>query len=97
MIQSLAKGKNIIVVGHQPYISSAANRQPTQNESTKITLGYIGSDNDSNTDAINQFLEIVWERFKDNKNLSLKIAGNVSDRIDEHLRYANVKLSGTRH
>ena len=94
-IESLTPDKNVIVVGHQPYLASTNHRPSPRQESAKLSLGYIGSDNDSNTDAINQFLDLVWKHFKDDVNLTLTIAGNVSERIiDEYRQFKNVKILG---
>ena len=94
LIESMTADNNVIVVGHSPHVTSAKNCSFPSQQSVKLTLGYIASDNDSNTDAINQFLELVWKRFKDEKNLSLTIAGNVIQRVAENLRFSNVKLLG---
>ena len=92
-IQALTTEKSIIVVGHQPHVEPVTDRPPPA-KSAKLTLGYLGSDNDSNTDAINQFLKLVWSHFKDNENLTLTIAGQVCERVAENLRFSNVNLLG---
>ena len=92
-IQALATGKNVIVVGHQPHVDPTVNR-PSNPKPAKLTLGYLGSDNDSNTDSINQFLTLVWTHFKNKTDIVLTIAGKVSERVAENLRFSNVNLMG---
>ncbi len=89
---ALVDDKPIIVVGHQPQTPVHCRKIPTK--TARLTLGYLGSDNDSNADAINNFLENVWQQFADQSRLRLCVAGSVTDRVEMNLRFGNVRLLG---
>jgi len=91
-IEQMAPDSKVIVAGHQPHGTATANSQPANpnRELGKLTIGYLGSANASNVDAINHFLDEVWRQQKDASDIRLVIAGNVSDQVLEDLRFDNV-------
>lgn len=91
-MKAMVPEKSVIVVAHQPAVVSVDAALPRS--SGELTFGYLGSDNDSNVDAINEFLDVVWRQFNEAENLRLCVAGKVADRVAENFRFENVQLLG---
>ena len=94
VLKTMAPESAVIVVGHQTLVADEMDAK-TQNDSEVITIGYLGSNNASNVDAINQFLDIVWRNFQDDPRGQLVLAGSASDEVPASLRFQNVTCLGS--
>ena len=71
----------VIVAGHLPLPVTPAAAVPKAKKG--ITLGYLGSANASNLDAITRFLEQAWPQVANLPGVELVIAGSICDSIDQ--------------
>ena len=101
--RNMLPSQNVIVVGHHPVDAdevaaggpnSQFKRESKSNASQPFTLGYLGSNNASNVDAISGFLKTVWSQFKDDDAVELLIAGDVCDGISWESQFSNVRRLG---
>jgi hypothetical protein len=92
-LKTMAPEKDVIVVGHQAMITDAVGKT-TQKDSDRLVMGYLGSGNASNVDAVNEFLDVVWRKFENDPRVGLVLAGNASNTVPSNLRFKNVKLLG---
>lgn len=99
LFREMAPRCQTIVCGHagQPVRESDSRQRP----SGQLTVGYVGSANASNADAIQSFLEQVWRRLQDSNvddEIELVIAGSICEWIAEQKfgadRLTNVQLLG---
>ena len=91
--EEMAPGNAVIVVGHHALGTAAPDTQGL-NDPESFTLGYLGSSNASNVDAVNNFLDVVWRDFQREPRIKLVLAGKVSDGVIPELRFANVEMLG---
>ena len=89
----MASQSTVIVVGHQTIAADAIDFK-TEHVSEILTLGYLGSKNASNVDAINQFLDVVWRNFQNDPRVRLVLAGDASGEVLPSLRFKNLQLLG---
>ena len=62
LFQQMAPHAKTIVCGYMPQVATLPQLQPHSNES--LSIGYLGSTNDSNAQAIENFLDNVWQPLK---------------------------------
>lgn len=91
--QKMVPDSSVVVVGHQPLVAESIDVGPPK-DSDVLTIGYLGSSNASNVDAVNGFLDAVWRTFEDQSRIRLVVAGDASDKVLSELRFKNVKLLG---
>ena len=83
----------VIVVGHHALEPPKFDHKRPEDPEI-FTLGYLGSSNASNVDAVNKFLDVVWRNFQDEPQIRLVLAGKVSDDVIPELRFENVEMLG---
>lgn len=91
--EKMAPESSVIVVGHHTFDVAEINSK-TLNDSGVFRIGYLGSSNASNVDAVKDFLDVVWRNFQDEPRIGLVLAGNASNEVDSDLRFRNVELLG---
>ena len=97
--EKMVPSSAVVVVGHQtlveqPALDATASDAETENANEVFTLGYLGSGNASNVDAVSNFLDVVWRNFQDEPRIKLVLAGNACDEVVSDLRFGNVTLLG---
>ncbi len=91
--KTMAPQSAVVVVGHQTFEAAPIDAK-TLNDQEVFTLGYLGSSNASNVDAVNEFLDVVWRKFQNESRVKLILAGNASNELDSDLCFENVSLLG---
>jgi len=91
--KEMAGQNRVIVVGHQTLGADAIDSKKL-NDLAVFTIGYLGSSNASNVDAVNEFLDVVWRTFQDEPRIRLVLAGNASNEVLSGFRFNNVKVLG---
>ena len=88
MVQSEAK---VIVAGYPTHVEDPISLKKTL--SAEYTLGYFGSDNPSNTQAITWFLQQVWPKLvASHPQATMLIAGTVCNSLQTATATANVNF-----
>ena len=88
MVQSEAK---VIVAGYPTHVAAPVSLKKTLN--AEYTLGYFGSDNPSNTQAITWFLKEVWPKLVASyPQANMLIAGAVCNSLQASTATANVSF-----
>jgi glycosyltransferase involved in cell wall biosynthesis len=76
---------DVILVGHPSDTDHPASADETL--AAPVTLGYFGSDNPSNQQALQWFFRNVWPGLRDaSPDLTILVAGTVCDSLDESVR-----------
>jgi glycosyltransferase involved in cell wall biosynthesis len=95
LMRAMAPDTRVIVAGHQAVGCEIVRRKETAESSdVKFSLGYIGSVNASNFDAIEGFLEQVWPRVAKDGSIELVVAGAICETIAEKVAQLNLDTAG---
>lgn len=98
-MRAMVPEKRVILVGHDVTHSHRQKddshcRANARVACRELTVGYLGSRNASNVDAIASFLKSVVGRIKSDSKLSFVIAGTVCDAISKTSLPPNVRMLG---
>jgi glycosyltransferase involved in cell wall biosynthesis len=96
-MRAMAPDANVIVVGHDAgecHVVERKNNADVDGGEAKFSLGYIGSVNASNVDAIESFLEQTWPRIAENESIELVIAGAICHKIADRVDQLNQQCAG---
>lgn len=98
-MRAMAPQRNVILVGHNVTIADRSDDPAdcsTDRTAPKqsLTVGYLGSNNASNIDAVQSFLRTVAEPLCGQSEISFLIAGSVCDAISSSAIGPNVRVLG---
>lgn len=100
-MRTMAPNSRVVVVGHRVDADSIGNRgknrlsgELTTRSQNLIRVGYLGSVNASNVDAVTAFLDSVASELTDQPGLAFVIAGSICDAIQTERLGVDVRLLG---
>jgi len=95
LMRKMAPDATVIVAGHHAGdCEIVRQKESVEPAEGKLSLGYIGSVNASNIDAIGSFLEQVWPRIAKEGSIELVVAGAICETIAERVDQLNLKTAG---
>ncbi len=95
-MQSMAADARVIVVGHHVGDCEIVREKAVGGQTpTRFSIGYLGSNNGSNANAIEVFLKSVWPQIARGENVELVIAGEICDVVQDRVEGLNSRYAGT--
>jgi len=87
------KQQTVIVTGYPAELHSASEANANATQTAEFTMGYFGSNNPSNLQALQWFMTEVWPNvLLKQPNVTLLIAGSICEAIETTQDQANVVL-----
>ncbi len=94
-MQQMAPDARVIVAGHYSAKSATVQqKRPVDSPEVKLSLGYIASNNASNIDALERFLEQAWPRIARDGMVELLVAGAICETVAMKVDQLNLKHAG---